>query len=347
MIVKKSLKELAQVVGGQVVGDDSIIITGISGIKEAKPGEITFVSNPKYLKEIYKTDASAIIVPERIKEAPKTLILTNNPYLAYAKVATLFSQVPQIPKGTSENAIIGKDSQLGKETSVAPYVYIGDNVKIGDRVTIFPLVFIGDNVSIGDDTIIYPNVSILDRCRIGKRVIIHSGAVVGSDGFGFAKDGDRYYKIPQMGIVQIDDDVEIGANTTVDRAALGKTWIRRGAKIDNLVQIGHNVTVGEDTIIIAQVGISGSTEIGSGVTLAGQVGIVGHISIGNHAKVGAKSGVARSLSDGETVSGIPALVHKDWLRLQAVLPKLPQIVKKLKDLEKRIETLDRGPEDEP
>jgi len=346
MDIKRSLKELAQMVGGQVIGDDTVIIKGISGIREAKEGEITFVAHPKYLKEIDKTQASAVIVPNRIKEAQKPLILTENPYLAYAKIANLFAEIPQVLKEVSNEAIIGRNVILGKDVSIYPWVYVGDNVKIGDRSVLFPFIFIGDGVSVGEDTKIYPNVSILDKCRIGNRVIIHSGAVIGSDGFGYAKDVDKYYKIPQMGIVQIDDDVEIGANTTIDRAALGKTWIKKGTKIDNLVQVGHNVVVGENTAIVAQVGISGSTEIGNGVRLAGQVGIVGHVRIGDHAAVGAQSGIAKSVKDQEMVSGSPAIGHKEWLRLQGVLPKLPDMMKKLRHLEKRIQNLEQGEKDE-
>ncbi|HIC91745.1 MAG TPA: UDP-3-O-(3-hydroxymyristoyl)glucosamine N-acyltransferase [Syntrophaceae bacterium] len=344
MDIKKSLKELAQMVGGQVVGDDTIIITGISGIREAKEGEITFVAHPKYFKEIDRTQASAIIVPDGIKEARKPLILTENPYLAYAKIANLFAQIPQIFKGISNEAIIGRNVALGKDVSIYPWVYVGHNVKVGDRSILFPFVFIGDDVSVGEDTKIYPNVSILEKCYIGNRVIIHSGAVIGSDGFGYAKDVDKYYKIPQIGIVHIDDDVEIGANTTIDRAALGKTWIKKGTKIDNLVQIGHNVVIGKNTAIVAQVGISGSTEIGNGVRLAGQVGIVGHVRIGDHAAVGAQSGVTKSVKDQEMVSGSPAIGHKDWLRLQGVLPKLPDMMRKLRHLEKRVQSLEKGQE---
>jgi UDP-3-O-[3-hydroxymyristoyl] glucosamine N-acyltransferase len=337
METKKDLRELARMVSGQVIGDDTVTIRGIAGIKEAKEGEITFVANPRYLKEIDKTQASAIIVSDQIKIAPKPLVVTKNPYLAYAKIATLFAKKPHILKGVSDNAIIGQNVTLGKDVSIYPWVFIGDNVNIGDRSVIYPFTFIGDEVSLGKDTKIYPNVSVMERCYIGNRVIIHSGAIIGSDGFGYAKDEETYYKIPQMGIVRIEDDVEIGANTTIDRAALGETWIKRGVKIDNLVQIGHNVVVGEDTIIVAQAGISGSTEVGDNVRLGGQVGIVGHLKVGNRAAVGAKSGVARSVKEEEIVSGIPAISHRDWLRVQGVLPRLPEIMRRLRYLEQRLQ----------
>jgi UDP-3-O-[3-hydroxymyristoyl] glucosamine N-acyltransferase len=228
---------------------------------------------------------------------------------------------------------------IGKDCTISPFVFIGEDTAIGDRVIIHPFVFIGNGVKVGDDTLIYSGCSIREKCIIGNRVIVHCGTVIGSDGFGFAKDERSYYKIPQIGIVQIDDDVEIGANVTIDRAALGRTWVKRGVKIDNLVHIAHNVVVGEDTILVAQVGISGSTEIGSNVSLAGQVGVIGHLKIGDNAMVGAKSGVAADVGAGKIVSGIPAYDHRDWLKTSMTLPKISEMRKQLHRLLKEVEEL--------
>jgi UDP-3-O-[3-hydroxymyristoyl] glucosamine N-acyltransferase len=335
----KTLKELADLVDGKVLGEDSILISGIAGIEEAKEGEITFLSNPKYMKKIKDTKASALIATQEIEGFDRPILLTKNPYLAYAKIVGLFHEIPNPPQGIDDQAIIGKGVKIGKGCSISPFVFMGEEIEIGNRVIIYPFVFIGDGVKIGDDTVIHANCSIRERCCIGKRVIIHCGSVIGSDGFGFAKDGKSSYKIPQVGIVQIDDDVEIGANNTIDRATLGKTWIKRGVKIDNLVHIAHNVVVGEDTILVAQVGISGSTEIGNNVTLAGQVGVIGHLKIGDNAMVGAKSGVAADVGAGKIVSGIPAYDHRDWLKTSKCLPKLSDMRKQLHRLTKEVEEL--------
>jgi UDP-3-O-[3-hydroxymyristoyl] glucosamine N-acyltransferase len=230
---------------------------------------------------------------------------------------------------------------MGKEVSIYPLVYIAANVTIGDRVTVYPHTCIGEGVTIDDDTTVYPNVTIREGCRIGKRVIIHAGTVIGSDGFGFAPDGNRYHKIPQVGTVQIDDDVEIGANNSIDRGAIGKTWIKRGVKTDNLVHIAHNVVVGEDTILIAQVGISGSTTLGNHVILAGQVGVVGHVEIGDNTMVGAKTGVSGNVPANTIVSGYPHMDHKQWLKSSRCYPLLPQIRKTINALEKKVQELEK------
>ncbi len=336
-----SLREIADLVKGELIGDPDIIIKGILGFDDAGPDEITFVVSPKYIKRINETKAAAIIVPPDIRETEKGLICVANPYLAFAKVSTLFHTVPRPVPGISDKAFMENDFKHGQDISVSPGVVIGNGVTVGDRVTLMAGVVLGDNVVIGDDVLIYPNVTILERCKIGNRVIIHAGSVIGSDGFGFAPDGNRYYKIPQVGIVRIDDDVEIGAGNTIDRATFGTTWIKRGVKTDNLVQIAHNVVVGEDTVIVAQVGISGSVTIGSHVTLAGQVGMVGHITIGDNVIVGAQSGIAKSIPAGQTMSGSPVMPHNTWLRSSIVIPKLPEMGKKIKELEKRIASLEK------
>jgi len=340
--MEKTLQELASLIRGEVIGDATLEISGISSLDEAGEGEITFIANSKYLAKAKKTKASAIIVSNKMEGIDKPLIITDNPYLAYAKIVTLFHQHVHPMWGIDKSALIGEGTRIGKEVSIYPFVVIGKDVTISDRVVIYPHTFIGDGTSIGEETTIYSNVSIREHCRIGRKVIIHSGTVIGSDGFGFAPDGKRYYKIPQVGIVQIDDDVEIGANNTIDRGALGKTWIKRGVKTDNLVHIAHNVVVGEDTLLVAQVGVSGSTKIGNHVTLAGQVGVVGHIEIGDNTIVGSKTGVSGSVPANTIVSGYPHMPHRQWLKSSRCYPLLPQMRKILNKLEKKVKMLEES-----
>ncbi len=338
--MKKRLREIAEWVDGTVIGDGEIEIFGVAAIEEAQSGEITFIAHPKYLPHLTKTNASAIIVSKEVTQADKPLLCVTNPHLAFAKILTLFTQKPYQPKGIDPNAWISPTARLGKDLTIYPFVYIGDRCSMGDRVTLYPGVYIGEDSSVGEDSVLYPNVSIYSRTNIGKRVILHSGVVVGSDGFGYEKEGRKNVKIPQVGRVEIEDDVEIGANTTIDRATFSKTVIRRGVKIDNLVQVAHNVAIGEDSIIVAQVGISGSTKVGSNVTLAGQVGVVGHIEIGDNVIVGAQAGVTHDLPANQGYVGSPALPHREFLRAITVFPKLPEMRKTLLDLEKRIKKME-------
>jgi len=340
--MKKRLKELAEWVGGTVVGDGETEISGVAAIEEAQAGEITFIAHPKYLIHLGKTNASAVIVSKEVTQADKALLCVAHPKLAFAKILTLFSQKPYQPKGIDSHSWISPTAQLGKDLTVYPFVYIGDGCSIGDRVTLYPGVYIGEDSSVGEDSILYPRVSVYSRTTIGKRVILHSGVVVGSDGFGYEKEGRKNVKIPQIGRVEIEDDVEIGANTTIDRATFNKTVIRKGVKIDNLVQVAHNVTIGEDSIIVAQVGISGSSKIGSNVILAGQVGVVGHIEIGDNAVVGAQAGVTNDLPGNRGYVGSPALPHREYLRAITTFPKLPEMRKTLLDLEKRIAKMEEA-----
>ncbi len=335
------LKEIAQLFGGELIGNGEIPIRGIASIETAEHGQIAFLANPRYKALLKKTRASAVIVPLGIKQAKVAIICTPKPYLAYAKVARLFYKWPYTFEGISEDAYIGKGVSLGKKITIYPSAYIDDNAQIGDEVIIFPGVYIGPRVKVGAKTLVYPNVTILADCKIGRGVVIHSGVVIGSDGFGYSKDEQGHYvKIPQMGIVEIEDEVEIGANTTIDRAALGETLVKRGTKIDNLVQIAHNVVIGEDSIIVAQVGIAGSTKLGNRVRLAGQAGVVGHVQIGNGATIGAKTGVAKSVpKEAKMASGVPAMPYQTYLRAMAVLPKLPTLLSRLKRLEREIERL--------
>ena len=336
-----TLREIADSVGGDVIGDDKTVVTGINSLDEASCGEISFFSDPRYRASVKKTDASALIVSKvtDLYQGPQVVVL--NPALTYTRVATLFaSPIPTYP-GISDQAVVHKSSRIGRSSSIYPLVYIGEGAIIGEDVVLFAGVFIGDRVKIGDRTVIYPNVTILQDCIIGNDVIIHSGTVIGSDGFGFVKDGSTSVKVPQMGIVQIDDQVELGANNCVDRAAMGKTWIKRGVKTDNLVQIGHNVVIGEDTIVVAQVGISGSVRIGREVMIGGKAGFADHVEVGDRAMIGGGAGVIQSISPGEIVSGSPTMPHRLWLKTSRLIKGLPQLNERLRALEKKVNELKR------
>jgi UDP-3-O-[3-hydroxymyristoyl] glucosamine N-acyltransferase len=340
--MKKKLRELAEFVGGKVIGDRDVEISGVAAIEEARTGEITFVANPRYLSKVNETRASAVIVSKEGTLSSKPLLTVANPYLAFARILTLYSAQPYEPKGIDPKAWISSTAELGKEVTIHPFVYIGDRCRIGNRVTLYPGVYVGEDSSIGDESVVYPNVSIYAGTVIGKKVILHSGVVVGSDGFGYVKDGRENVKIPQVGKVQIGDDVEIGANTTIDRAALGKTIIQRGVKIDNLVQVAHNVVIGDDSIIVAQVGISGSAKIGNNVTLGGQVGVAGHLEIGDNVMIGAQSGVPNDLPPNGAYSGSPVMPHRQYLRTANLIPKLPEMRKTLMEIESRLKKIEEA-----
>ncbi len=340
--MEKSLSELVEAIGGEIQGDPQKIIRGIAPFDEAGIDDITFADSPKILKRVSETGAGAVIVPRNFhQEVPANLIKSDNPRLAFAKMMNLCFPASHPAENISHKASIGQNVSLGKAVCLGPFAVIEDNVAIGSRVIIHPHVVVGNGVTIGDDAEIYPNVTILERCIIGNRVIIHAGTVVGSDGFGFVPDGERHYKIPQLGIVQIDNDVEIGACNTIDRATFGKTWIKSGVKTDNHVQIAHNVVIGENTLIVAQVGIAGSATIGKNVILAGQAGIGGHINIGDFATVGPQAGVTRPVPEGQVVSGTPEMPHKLWLRVSQVIPRLPELKRKIFDLEKRLDAFSK------
>jgi UDP-3-O-[3-hydroxymyristoyl] glucosamine N-acyltransferase len=335
------LKEIAELIGGEVIGDDQVMITGIHSLLEASPGEISFFGDPRFKERLKETKASALLVPAFTELYAGPQVVVPNPALAYARVASLFaSPLPRF-SGKSEKAFIHKSARIGEDVSIYPFVYVGEEAVIGDHTTLYPGVFVGDRVRVGSGTVIHPNVSILHDCVIGDEVIIHAGSVIGSDGFGFVRDGEINVKIPQMGYVQIDDQVEIGANNTIDRAALGKTWIKRGVKTDNLVQVGHNVLIGEDTVIVALTGISGSASIGRQVVIGGQVGINDHITIGDRVMIGSQSGVVKSVSPGQVVTGNPSMPHRRYLRTASLLPRLPQIYDRLRRLEKKLEEIEK------
>lgn len=336
----KTLKELAEYLGGTVRGDEACRVNGLAPLEDAGSDKVTFLANPKYASKVADTGAGAVLMAPGSESYGRNVIEVANPYLAFAKLLTLFYVQPHSPRGVMPEACIGIGVSLGEDVSIYPGAIIGDNVSLGDRCVIHPGAIIYTGVTIGDDTTIHANAVVRERCRVGNRCVIQPGAVIGSDGFGYAPDGSSYYPIPQIGIVVLEDDVEIGANTCIDRAALEVTLIRRGTKLDNLVQIAHNCQIGEDCMIVSQVGISGSTRIGNHVTLAGQVGVAGHLSIGDNVIVGAQSGVPGSLPANAGYSGTPAIPHKDWLKSMAVVANLPDLRKTVISLEKRIAGLE-------
>jgi UDP-3-O-[3-hydroxymyristoyl] glucosamine N-acyltransferase len=335
----KTVNEIAEFLGGTFSGDGNEMIEDIKGLDEAGRGDLSFLSNPKYRKKIETTRASAILVTPKIK-SDKNLIYVKDPYIALAKALSLFYKPEEHPPGTSPEAYVAEGAEVAESAVLYPGVYVGPKAVIGKRVVLYPGVKIGPQAVIGDDSILYYNVSVYDRCLIGQRVIIHAGAVVGSDGFGFVNPGKDNFKIPQVGIVQIDDDVEIGSNTAIDRATLGKTRIGKGVKIDNLVQIAHNVVIGQNSIIVAQVGISGSTTLGRSVIIGGQAGLVGHINIGDAVMIGAQSGIHEDIEANQIVSGSPHLPHRQWLRTQAIVARLPELYKKISLLENQVRDLE-------
>jgi UDP-3-O-[3-hydroxymyristoyl] glucosamine N-acyltransferase len=335
------LKEIAQFLNGELSGDPELIISGVAKIEEAKTGELTFLANPKYSKYLVTTKASAILVGLDHPPIAIPHIKLADPYIGFLNILNkIYPPQQSIFRGIHPSAIIPADIKLGEKVTIAPLVYIGEMVEIGSNTILYPGCVILRGVKIGNDTILYPNVTVREGCQIGDRVIIHNGTVIGSDGFGFAPSGDTYVKIPQLGIVQIGDDVEIGANCTIDRATMGATMIRRGCKIDNLVQIAHNVIVEENTAIAAQSGISGSTKIGKNVTIAGQVGVVGHINIGDGAILAAKSGVSKDVPAKEVWFGYPAHPLMRQKKIEACIHNLPEMVKRIHALEKIIVNLE-------
>jgi UDP-3-O-[3-hydroxymyristoyl] glucosamine N-acyltransferase len=342
---KKSftLQELCSLVGGRLKGDPHMAISGVNGIKEARPGEITFLANPKYLPYIASTRASAIIVDKSMDQVSLPAIVSDNPYLAFSMVLQKFAPPPpEVAWGIDPQARVAESAVIPERVAIGPFVVVCEKANIGANSVINAGCFIGPNAHLGKDCCLYPNVSVREGSQIGDRVIIHSGTVIGSDGFGYARTAEGHQKIPQAGIVIIEDDVEIGANVAVDRATMGATRIGRGSKIDNLVQIAHNVVIGKNSLIMAQVGISGSTVIGEEVTITGQVGIVGHISIGNRAAIGAQSGVAKDIPAGESWFGYPARPLAKQKRIEAFLTRYKSYIDRIAELEKKVAELENG-----
>jgi len=335
------LRELAEKLGCRLVGNGEIDVRGLAPFDEAEDGDVTFVAHPRYLLELEASRASAVILKEGVPASSKPTLLASNPYLAFVRALHLFYPPERPTPGVHPSTILGPGVRLAEGVSIGPLSYIEEGVVIGPRSAVGPQVYIGRGSSMGADCHVYPQVMIREGVEIGDRVILHSGAVIGSDGFGYLRDqsGVRV-KVPQVGRVILEDDVEIGANVTIDRATLGTTRLKRGTKIDNLVQIAHNVTVGADTVIAALTGISGSTKIGDRVTLAGQVGIVDHVTIGDDVTVGAQSGVTKDIPSGAVILGSPAMPHLEFKRGVAAVNQFPRLLKQLHAIEARLSALE-------
>ena len=343
----RTLAELAAELGGTVVGDGSTVIRGVAGIREAQPGDITFIANARYDAYLSQTNASAVICSRDPREARVPLLQVDNPYLAFQKAVRLFRpELYQPLPGVHPTAVVSPAATSGANASVGAHCVVEAGARIGANAVLMPGCYVGVQASIGENTLLYPRVTVREECLVGDRCIVHSGAVIGADGFGFAFDDGRYHKVPQVGNVVIGNDVEIGANTTIDRATTDATRIGDGTKIDNLVQIGHNVVTGQHCIIVAQVGISGSTRLDDYVTIGGQAGLVGHIVVEQGAMVGAQSGVTKSVAAGEKVSGYPAVALNTWKRVTAYLMRLPQLFERAKALEERVGKLEKEKEKE-
>lgn len=336
-----TLQAIASYVGGTLIGDGSRLVYKAAGLAEATEGDLTFLANPRYEPLLQTTRATAAIVSRRITAAPCALIQTDNPDLAFGlAVSLLVGPTPCPSAGIHPTAVISSEAHLAEGVSIGAGTVIEAGASIGARTILYPHVYVGHETVIGEDCILYPGVVLYHRVSLGSRVILHANVVVGSDGFGYSWDGKRHAKIPQLGTVRIGDDVEIGAGTTIDRARFGETVIGPGTKIDNLVQIAHNVTIGAHTIIVAQVGISGSTKIGNGVVIGGQTGIAGHIEIGDGAKLAAKTGVLKNIPPGEEVGGCPALPREEWLNQLRHMKTLPRLRSEVKDLLERVKRLE-------
>lgn len=336
-----TVQEIAARLGGVVHGDADARIAGVRGIEEAGDGDLTFIANRRYRSRLKTTRATAVLVAPGTEEPGRTLIVVADPYVAFGQALALFHpREPERP-GIHERAFVDRDARVSPEATVHAGATVSRGAEIAAGAVLYPGVYVGVEASIGEESVLHPNVTVYHQCRIGMRVILHAGVVVGGDGFGFARPGWENIKIPQVGIVQIDDDVEIGANTTIDRGTMGRTWIRKGAKIDNLVQIAHNVVIGEYAIVVSQAGISGSTTVGRGVMIGGQAGLVGHIQVGDHAMVAARAGIHKNVPAATIVAGAPHMPHREWLRLEATIPKLPAMRQQLLDMARKLEALEK------
>ena len=329
-------------IGGRVEGDENARVNSFAKIEEGRPGAISFLSNTKYTHYIYDTQSSVVLIDENVElehEVKATLIRVKNAYEAVARLLQAYESMKPKKKGIDPLAFIASSATLGDDCYVGAFAYIGEGAKIGKNCQIYPHAVVGDNVSVGDDCIIYPNAVVYHDCRLGQRVTMHAGSVVGADGFGFAPTAEGYDKIPQIGIVTIEDDVEIGANTCIDRSTMGSTYVRKGVKLDNLVQIAHNTDIGANTVMSAQVGVAGSTKIGEWCMFGGQVGIAGHITIGNRVNLGAQSGAPSSIEDNQTLIGTPPMETRPFFRSQSIFRRLPDMYKELDELTKEVEQL--------
>lgn len=336
--------QIAAIAGGTVEGDGNAVVSTFAKIEEGQPGAISFLANPKYTHYIYTTGSSVVLVANDFQpEHPVkcTLIRVADPY---ATVAALLEMVQKMltpeMKGIEQPCFIAEGVEIPSDAYVGAFAYIGKGARIGKGAKIYPQAYVGENVSIGEQSIIYPQASVYHNCKIGDRCIVHSGAVIGADGFGFAPVDGHYNKIPQIGIVELEDDVEIGANTTVDRATMGRTLVKRGTKLDNLIQVAHNVVIGNDTVMAAQSGIAGSTRIGSHCMVGGQVGFKGHIEVGDRVEIGAQSGISNNVADGSRIMGSPAVEIGRFARQAALTKNLPSLFEQLRKLEARVASLE-------
>jgi UDP-3-O-[3-hydroxymyristoyl] glucosamine N-acyltransferase len=338
------LAEIAQRLGCELRGAGEVEIARVRGIEDAGPGDLTFVSNRKYVKHLKTTRASAVILGLDMPDVPIPSLRTANPYLAFARVLEFFHTPLRPDPGVHPTAVIAPDLKLGANPSIGPYVVIASGCRIGRNVALYAHAVLYPGVTLGDDVVLHTHVTVRENCRLGNRVVVQNGSVIGSDGFGFApQEGGNYYKIPQAGTVIVEDDVDIGACATIDRAAVGDTRIRRGAKVDNLVQIGHGSEVGENSVLAAQTGLAGSTRIGKNVQAAGQVGFAGHLAVGDGAIITAQSGVPHDIEAGAIMSGYPAMDNTAWRRSVAAFGQLPAILRRVRELEQELEALKSRP----
>jgi len=341
-------KQIAEFLGGTVQGDENASVHTFAKIEEGVPGALSFLSNVKYTHYLYSTKSSIVLVnkdftPEQPVSA--TLIRVDNAYESLAKLMSLYASMKPAKTGVSSLASVSEKASIGKNVYIGPFSVVEDGAVIGDNTQIYPLVTVGEGASVGSDCILYPHVTVYYGCRIGNRCILHAGSVIGADGFGFAPTPQGYNKIPQIGIVELEDDVEIGANTCIDRSTMGRTIVHKGVKLDNLIQVAHNVEIGENTVMSAQTGIAGSSKVGSWCMIGGQSGISGHLTIGNKVNLAAKTGVISSLEDGETVMGYPAIGYRNFLRSSLIYRDLPELSKTIRQLEKEIQELKAKLED--
>jgi UDP-3-O-[3-hydroxymyristoyl] glucosamine N-acyltransferase len=333
------LRELAERLGCELHGDGDVEVRGVAGIDQAGPCDVTFLANPRYASHLAGTRAAAVILGPG-HEAPVASLVTDQPYLAFARAVAVLRPPARPAPGTHPSAQVDPTAVLGPGVHVGALAVVGPGARVGARTAIHPHVVLYEGVEVGEDCVLHSGVQVRERCRLGNRVVVQNGAVIGGDGFGFARDGaGRYQKFPQIGVVVIEDDVEVGALTAIDRAALSETRIGRGTKLDNLVQVGHSVTIGEDTVLAGQVGIAGSSRIGSRVMLAGQVGVAGHLTLGDGVIATAQTGIPSSVEKGTVVSGYPAIENRAWLRSSAVFARLPELQKRLRELERKVEAL--------
>ena len=337
-------RQIAQVINGEIIGNENVTVNSFSKIEEGKPGSISFLANLKYTHYIYNTEASIVLIDKNaILEKPveTTLIKVDNAYECIAKLLQMYEATKPKKTGIDPLAFVSTNAKIGKNCYIGAFAYVGDNVSIGDNTQIYPHATICENTTIGESCTLYPNVTVYHGSLIGDRVILHAGSVIGSDGFGFAPSTNGYDKIPQIGVVTIENDVEIGANTCIDRSTMGSTYIRKGVKLDNLVQIAHNTDIGENTVMSAQVGVAGSTKVGQWCMFGGQVGLAGHIVIGNKVFLGAQSGVPGNIKDGQQLIGTPPMKQRPYFKSQAVFRRLPELYKQINDLQKQVEELQK------